>query len=169
MKGEILERLQPSEELAVMVGHEPMSQAQVVEELWGYIRENGLQDPGNPRRIKADDPLRKIFAGKDQATLFELTRMVNKHLFVCSEGSVVTDEELGREFEKKVLAGSYETLRCSPEISDGALKQKYRELCQEYHPDRLAGEEIPAGIVKLAEEKFQEIQSAYAVVVKSRS
>ena len=68
-----------------------------------------------------------------------------------------------------MLAGSYETLGCSPEMSDEELKRKFRELCQEYHPDRLAGEEIPAGIVKLAEEKFQEIQSAYAVVVKSRS
>ena len=67
-----MERLQPSEELAAIVGHEPMSPAQVVEELWGYIRENGLQGPGNPRRIRADDHLGRIFAGKDQATLVEL-------------------------------------------------------------------------------------------------
>ena len=102
-------------------------------------------------------------------TLFELTRGVNKHLFVCADGQAVTDEELGKEFEEQVLAGSYETLGCSPEMSDEELKQKYRELCQEFHPNRLAGEEIPAGIVKLAEERFQEIQSAYAVVVESRS
>ena len=43
------------------------------------------------------------------------------------------------------------------------------ELCQEYHPNRLAGEEIPAGIIKLAEDRFQEIRSAYAVMVTSRS
>ena len=75
---------------------------------------------------------------------------------------------MGREFEEQVLAGSYETLGCSPEMSEEELKQKYRELCKEYHPNRLAGEEIPASIVKLAEERFQEIQSAYAVVVTYR-
>ena len=163
-----MKRLQPSEELAVLVGDEPMSPAQVVEELWGYIRENGLQDPRNPRRIKADDNLGRIFVGQDQVTLFELTRLINRHLFACSEGSPVTDEELGREFENVMLASCYETLGCSPEMSDEELKLKFRGLCQEYHPDRLAGE-IPAGIVKLAGEKFQEIQSAYAVVVESRS
>ena len=68
-----------------------------------------------------------------------------------------------------MLASSYETLECSPEMSDEELERKFRELCQENHPDRLAGEEIPAGIIKLAEERFQEIQSAYEVVVKSRS
>ena len=47
-----MERLQPSEELAAIVGDEPMYRAQVVEKVWGYIRENGLQDPRNPRRIK---------------------------------------------------------------------------------------------------------------------
>jgi len=161
--------LQPSEELAAILGDEPISPAQVVEELWGYIRENGLQDARNPRRIKADENLGSIFGGQDQVTLFELTRGVNRHLVACSEGSPVTDEDLREEFEVKVLAGSYETLGCSPEMSDEALKQKYRELSREYHPARLAGEEIPAGIIRLAEEKFQEIQSAYTVVVKSRS
>ena len=165
----MLKRLQPFEELATIVGDEPMYRAQVVEKVWGYIRENGLQDARNPRRIKVDDNLRRVFGGQDQVTLFELTRGVNRHLFACSGGSPVTDEELGREFEKEMLGSGYETLGCSPEMSDEELKRKFRELCQEYHPDRLAGEEIPAGIVKLAEEKFQEIQSAYAVVVESRS
>ena len=78
-------------------------------------------------------------------------------------------KKLGREFEEQVLAGSCETLGCTPEMPDAELKQKYRGLSREYHPDRLAGEEIPAGIIKLAEDRFQEIQSAYAVVVASRS
>ena len=160
--------LQPSEELAAMVGHEPMSQAQVVEELWGYIRENGLQDPGNPRRIKADENLGRIFEGKDQATLVELARRVNRHLLAGAQGEQAEEEVLWREFEKQMLASCYETLGCFLEMSDEDLRRKLRELCQEYHPDRLSGE-IPAGIVKLAEEKFQEIQSAYAVVVESRS
>ena len=164
----MLKRLQPSGELAAIIDDEPVSPAQVVEGFWGYIRENGLQDARNPRWIKADENLGRIFGGMEQVTLFELTRMVNKHLFVCSKGEAVTDEELGREFEEKVLAGSYETLGCSPEISDEELKRKFRELCQEYHPDRLAGE-VPAGIVKLAREKFQEIQSAYALLATSRS
>ena len=161
--------LQPSEELAAIVGDEPLSPAQVVEELWGYIRENGLQDARNPRRIKADDHLREDLRRQGSGDPVRVDQGVNRHLFACSEGSPVTDEELGREFEKEMLASCYETLGCSPEMSDEELKRKFRELCQEYHPDRLAGEEIPAGIVKLAEEKFQEIQSAYAVVVESRS
>ena len=161
--------LQPSEELAALIGDEPMPRAQVVEELWGYIRENDLQDAKNPRRIKADENLGRIFGGGDQVSLSQLTRLINRHLFPCSGGSAIPDEELGREFEKKVLAGSYETLGCSPGMSDEELKRKYRELSREYHPDRLVGEEIPASIVKLAKEKFQEIRSAYRVVVTSRS
>ena len=115
-----MERLQPSEELAAMVGDEPMYRAQVVEKVWGYIRENGLQDPRNPRRIKADENLRRIFGGREQVTLFELTRGVNRHLFVCAEGEAVTDEELGRGGEEQVLASAYETrdarLRCPMRI-----------------------------------------------------
>ena len=164
-----MKRLQPSEELAVIVGNEQMSPAQAVEELWGYIRENGLQDVKNPRRIKADDDLRGIFGGNVQVTVLELARLVSIHLFPCSDGATVSDEELGRELEEMVLASAYETLGCSPEISDEELKQKYRELSGEYRPDRLAGEEVPAGIIKLVEGRFQEIQSAYAVVATSRS
>ena len=119
-------------------------------------RENDLQDARNPRRIKADENLGRVFGGQDQVTLLELTRGVNRHLFPCSGGSPVTDEELRVKFEEQVLAGSYETLGCSQEMSDEELKREFRELCQEYHPDRLAGE-IPAGILKLAMERFQEI------------
>ena len=163
-----MKRLQPSEELAVIVGNEPMSPAQAVKELWGYIRENGLQDTKNPRRIKVDENLERIFGGQDQVTLFELTRGVNRHLSPGSEGEAIPEEELGREFEEKVLASAYETLGCSPGISDEDLKQKFRELCQENRPDRLAGEEVPAAIIKLVEEKFQEIRAAYEVVVECR-
>ncbi len=80
-----MKRLQPSEELAAIIGHEPMLQAQVVEGYWSYIRENGLQDARNPRRIKADENLGRIFGGQDQVTLFELTRLINGHPFVCPE------------------------------------------------------------------------------------
>ena len=149
--------LQPSEELAAILGDEPISPAQVVEELWGYIRENGLQDARNPRRIKADEHLGSIFGGQDQVTLFELTRGVNRHLFVCSEGFPVTDEELGREFEKEMLA-CYETLGCSPEMSDEELKRKFGSY-REYYPARLAGEEIPAGIIRLAEESSRRFRA----------
>ena len=160
---------QPSEELGVIVGDEPMSPAQVIEALWGYIRENGLQDAKNPRRIKADDDLRSLLGGKDQVTLLELTRGVNRRLSAVPEGEAATDEELWRELEEQVLGSAYETLGCSQETTDEELKQKYRELCQEYHPDRLTGEEVPAGITKLVEERFQEVQSAYEVVLESRS
>ena len=161
--------LQPSEELAAIMGDEPMSPAQVIEALWGYIRENGLQDVKDPRRIKADNDLRSLLGGKDQVTLLELARGVNRSLSAVPEGVAATDEELWRKLEEQVLASAYETLGWLPEMSDEELKQKFGELSQENRPDRLTGEEIPAGIIKLVEERFQEIQGAYEVVVKFRS
>ena len=154
--------LQPDEALAVIIGDAPLTRTEVVEKLWGYIRENGLQDAKNPHYINADDNLRKVFGGKDQVTLLELTRLVNKHLFVGAEEAVV------KELAEELLWSAYEVLDCSIDMSDEEIRRKYRDLYQEYHPDRLDAKEIPAGIIKLVEEKFQEIQNAYEVVMESR-
>ncbi len=116
----------------------------------------------NPRRIKADDNLREVFSGKEQVTLLELTRLVNKHLFVGAEEAVV------KELAEELLWSAYEVLDCSIDMSDEEIRRKYRELYQEYHPDRPSHSDLPAGIVKLVEEKFQEIQNAYEVVMESR-
>jgi chromatin remodeling complex protein RSC6 len=71
--------LDPSAELAAVVGAKPIPRTQVVKKLWSYIKKNDLQDPTNRRNINADDKLRKIF-GKDQVSMFEMTKIVSKHL-----------------------------------------------------------------------------------------
>ena len=63
--------LQPSEELAAVVGSEPLPRGQVVSKMWDYIRSHNLQNPENRREILADDKLQKIF-GKDNVTMFEM-------------------------------------------------------------------------------------------------
>ena len=70
----------PSATLAEVVGAKPIPRTEVTKKLWGYIKKNGLQDQKNKRMINADDKLRKIFGGKDQVSMFEMTALVNKHL-----------------------------------------------------------------------------------------
>jgi len=70
----------PSAMLAAVVG--PMAQArtEVTKKIWGYIKRNKLQDAINRRMINADEKLREIFGGKRQVSMFEMTKLVNKHL-----------------------------------------------------------------------------------------
>ena len=72
--------VQPSSELAAIVGSTPMPRSEVTKKVWDYIKANGLQDQQNKRMINADDKLRVIFGGKDQVSMFEMTALVNKHL-----------------------------------------------------------------------------------------
>lgn len=69
-----------SEELSVIVGKGPMPRSEVVKKLWAYIKKNGLQDEKNKRNINADANLKKVFAGKGTVTMFEMTKLVSKHL-----------------------------------------------------------------------------------------
>ena len=71
--------MQPSGELANVVGSSPMPRTEVTKKLWGYIKRKGLQDSKNRRMINADENLRPIF-GRGQVSMFEMTRLVNKHL-----------------------------------------------------------------------------------------
>jgi chromatin remodeling complex protein RSC6 len=64
--------LQPSEELAAVIGSGPLPRGQVVSKMWEYIRSHNLQNPENRREILADDKLRRVF-GKDKVTMFEMT------------------------------------------------------------------------------------------------
>ena len=68
-----------SPELAAIVGQGPMPRSEVVKALWVYIKKHDLQDPSNKRNINADENLKKIF-GKDMANMFEMTKLVSKHL-----------------------------------------------------------------------------------------
>jgi upstream activation factor subunit UAF30 len=71
--------MQPSGELAAVVGNGMMPRTEVTKKLWGYIKRKGLQDSKNRRMINADENLRPIF-GRSQVSMFEMTRLVNKHL-----------------------------------------------------------------------------------------
>jgi upstream activation factor subunit UAF30 len=70
----------PSEELAEVVGSRPIPRTEVTKRLWAYIKKNGLQDKTNKRMIKSDATLRAVFGGKPQVNMFEMTKLVNKHL-----------------------------------------------------------------------------------------
>jgi len=69
----------PSEKLATIVGPTPIPRTEVTKKLWAYIKKNKLQDSKNKRNINADDKLKPIFK-KDQVTMFEMTKLVSKHL-----------------------------------------------------------------------------------------
>jgi len=68
-----------SADLAKIVGKGPMPRSEVVKALWAYIKKNGLQDAKNKRNINADANLKVIF-GKDTVNMFEMTKLVSKHL-----------------------------------------------------------------------------------------
>ena len=69
-----------SSELAEVVGKGPMPRPEVVKKLWVYIKKNNLQDPKNKRNINADANLKKVFGGKETVSMFEMTKLVSKHL-----------------------------------------------------------------------------------------
>lgn len=69
-----------SPELAVVVGKGPMPRSEVVKQLWVYIKSKNLQDPANKRNIIADEALKVVFGGKDVVNMFEMTKLVSKHL-----------------------------------------------------------------------------------------
>jgi chromatin remodeling complex protein RSC6 len=71
--------MQPSGDLANVVGSSPMPRTEVTKKLWQYIKRKGLQDAKNRRMINADENLRPIF-GRAQVSMFEMTRLVNNHL-----------------------------------------------------------------------------------------
>ena len=71
--------LQPSKELAAVIGSEHRSRGEVVSKVWDYIKSHNLQNPENGREILADDELRKVF-GKDKVTMFEMNKHLAQHL-----------------------------------------------------------------------------------------
>jgi len=69
-----------SSDLAAVIGAGPMPRSEVVKKLWVYIKKNNLQDPSNKRNINADDKLKAVFGGKATVNMFEMTKLVSKHL-----------------------------------------------------------------------------------------
>lgn len=70
----------PSATLAPVVGDKPIPRTEVTKRLWAYIKKNGLQDQKNKRQINADPTLKAVFGGKNTVNMFEMTRLVGKHL-----------------------------------------------------------------------------------------
>ncbi len=74
-----MKAMKPSAALAEVVGSGALPRTEVTKKLWAYIKRKGLQDPKQRRNIRADDKLRPIFK-KDVVNMFEMTKLVNKHL-----------------------------------------------------------------------------------------
>ena len=72
--------MQPDEALGAVVGTSAMPRTEITKKLWAYIKRNGLQDQKERRMINADDRLRPVFGGKRQVSMFEMTKLVNRHL-----------------------------------------------------------------------------------------
>ena len=71
---------QPGPVLAAVVGSNPIPRTEVTKKLWAYIKRNGLQDSKERRMINADDKLKAVFGGKSKVSMFEMTKLVNKHI-----------------------------------------------------------------------------------------
>ena len=72
--------VQPSDALAEVVGSKPIPRTEITKRLWAYIKKHKLQDAKNRRMIKSDATLKPVFGGKSSVNMFEMTKLVNKHL-----------------------------------------------------------------------------------------
>jgi tRNA pseudouridine38-40 synthase len=79
-KSKFMQPMQISDELAAIVGRGPMPRTEVTKKLWAYIKAHKCQDAKNKRNINADEKLLKIFGGKKSVNMFEMTKLVSKHL-----------------------------------------------------------------------------------------
>ena len=72
--------VQPDTTLGAVVGNKPLPRTEVTRKIWAYIKKNNLQDTQNRSMINGDDKLKAIFDGKKQVSMFEMTKLVNKHM-----------------------------------------------------------------------------------------
>lgn len=72
--------MQPDAALGAVVGTKPIPRTEITKKIWDYIKKNKLQDPKNRRMINADDKLKPVFGGKKQVSMFEMTKLVSKHM-----------------------------------------------------------------------------------------
>ncbi len=70
----------PDAKLALVVGAAPLPRTEMTKKLWAYIKKKGLQDSKNKRMINADDALKAVFNGKAQVSMFDMTKLVSKHV-----------------------------------------------------------------------------------------
>jgi upstream activation factor subunit UAF30 len=79
-RGGIAMTVTPSATLAAITGSAALTRAELTKKIWAYIKKNGLQDQKNKRNINADDKLKAVFGGKSTVNMFEMTKLVNKHV-----------------------------------------------------------------------------------------
>lgn len=72
--------VQPDSTLSAVVGDKPIPRTELTKKLWAYIKKNGLQDKKKKTNINADDKLKAVFGGKKTVTMFEMTKLVSKHV-----------------------------------------------------------------------------------------
>src|ERR1700741_4799037 len=72
--------MQPDAALAAVVGNKGIPRTEITKKLWQYIKKNGLQDAKERRMINADDKLKAVFGGKSKVSMFEMTKLVSKHM-----------------------------------------------------------------------------------------
>ena len=78
-RGGIAQQVTPSAELSAIVGNEPLTRAELIKRVWDYIKSHDLQDANDRRQINADATLKKVL-GKDQVSMFEMTKLINQHV-----------------------------------------------------------------------------------------
>jgi len=72
--------MQPDDKLAAIVGNKAMPRSEITKKVWDYIKKNGLQDKKQRTQINADDNMKRVFGGKSQVSMFEMTKLVNQHM-----------------------------------------------------------------------------------------
>ena len=75
-----MKAMNPTAALAAVIGGNAMPRTEVTKKIWAYIKKHGLQDKKNRRNINANEKLKPVFGGKSQVSMFEMTKLVNKHL-----------------------------------------------------------------------------------------
>jgi len=76
----LMKPVQPDEVLAAVVGSTPLSRGELTKKVWDYIKAKGLQDEKKKTLINADEALKKVFGGKAQVTMFEMTKLISGHV-----------------------------------------------------------------------------------------
>ncbi len=79
-RGGLAIQVTPDAVLAEVVGSKPLTRGELTKKIWAYIKANKLQDSKNRRAINADAKLKPIFGGKSQVTMFDMTKLVSKHV-----------------------------------------------------------------------------------------
>ncbi len=79
-RGGLAQKVQPDATLGAVVGDQSMTRSEITKKVWDYVKKNKLQDSENRRMINADDKMRAVFNGKDQVSMFEMTKLVNQHV-----------------------------------------------------------------------------------------